>query len=89
MNSNQVELSDVMKVIEDLVNAKSSLFEKLKDLRVAVSQEKNPEIITAIVSLFGSDKVVDGKAYITFEMVTQCMRVVYKAGAAKASELIK
>ena len=40
MNSNQVELSDVMKVIEDLVNAKSSLFEKLKDLRVAVSQEK-------------------------------------------------
>ena len=41
------------------------------------------------MSLFGSDKVVDGKAYITFEMVTQCMRVVYKAGAAKASELIK
>lgn len=87
--SSNFTVKEITSILEELVSAKSQLLDKLKDLKVAVSEERDPDVVTAIKSLYGNDYIKDGKAAITFEMVAQCVDIVRRAGRAKASELIK
>ena len=87
--SSNFTVKEITSILEELVSAKSQLLDKLKDLKVAVSEERDPDVVTAIKSLYGNDYIKDGKATIAFEMVAQCVDIVRRAGRAKASELIK
>ena len=87
--SSNFTVKEITSILEELVSAKSQLLDKLKDLKVAVSEERDPDVVTAIKSLYGNDYIKDGKATITFEIVAQCVDIVRRAGRAKASELIK
>lgn len=80
--------SDISKIIVELIDAKNTLANGLQNVRVVATQERDPDVITAIVSLFGPNAVKDGKAVITFNMLTECINVVRNAGKAKAKELI-
>lgn len=86
--TNTFSTSDVAKVLEEMIEAKTALKNGLSDLKVITTQEQNPDVLTAIRALFGDNAIKDGKAYITFDMLSECMTVIRKAGKTKAKELI-
>lgn len=81
--------TQALKLLEELIDAKSQLADKLKDLKVTVTTKDYPDIVSAVSGLFGSEYVNDGVAVITFDMVVKCLEVVRNAGIGKAQELIK
>lgn len=85
---NNFSNNQVSKILADLIDAKNTLSNGLQHVNVAVSQERDPDVITAIAALFGNEYVKDGKATITFNMLSECVNVVRRAGKAKAKELI-
>lgn len=88
MNSS-FTVKEVSSILEELVAAKSEILGKLKDLKVTATDERDPDVMTAVRNLYGEESVKDGKASISFEMVAQCIDIVRRAGKAKAAELIK
>lgn len=87
--SSSFTVRDISSILEELVAAKSEILSKLKDLKVTATDERDPDVMTAIRNLYGESAIKDGKASISFEMVAQCIDIVRRAGKAKAAELIK
>lgn len=87
--SSSFTVREISSILEELVAAKSEILSKLKDLKVTATDERDPDVMTAIRNLYGESAVKDGKASISFEMVAQCIDIVRRAGKAKAAELIK
>lgn len=87
--SSSFTVREISSILEELVAAKSELLSKLKDLKVTATDERDPDVMTAIKNLYGESAIKDGKASISFEMVAQCIDIVRRAGKAKAAELIK
>ena len=87
--SSSFTVRDISSILEELVAAKSEILSKLKDLKVTATDERDPDVMTAIKNLYGESAIKDGKASISFEMVAQCIDIVRRAGKAKAAELIK
>lgn len=76
-------------IISELNDAKSDIASNLKGVKVTVVQSDYPDIYAAILGLFGSSYASNGVANITFDMITECMRITREAGKGKAQELIK
>ena len=87
--SSSFTVREISSILEELVAAKSEILSKLKGLKVTATDERDPDVMTAIKNLYGESAIKDGKASISFEMVTQCIDIVRRAGKAKAAELIK
>ena len=87
--SSSFTVRDISSILEELVAAKSEILSKLKDLKVTATDERDPDVMTAIRNLYGESAIKEGKASISFEMVAQCIDIVRRAGKAKAAELIK
>lgn len=87
--SSSFTVREISSILEELVAAKSEILSKLKDLKVTATDERDPDVMTAIRNLYGESAIKDGKASISFEMVAQCIDIVRRAGKAKAAELIK
>lgn len=87
--SSSFTVREISSILEELVAAKSEILSKLKDLKVTATDERDPDVMTAIKNLYGESVIKDGKASISFEMVAQCIDIVRRAGKAKAAELIK
>lgn len=87
--SSSFTVRDISSILEELVAAKSEILSELKDLKVTATDERDPDVMTAIRNLYGESAVKDGKASISFEMVAQCIDIIRRAGKAKAAELIK
>lgn len=87
--SSSFTVREISSILEELVAAKSEILSKLKDLKVTATDERDPDVMTAIKNLYGESAIKDGKASISFEMVAQCIDIVRRAGKAKAAELIK
>lgn len=87
--SSSFTVREISSILEELVAAKSEILSKLKDLKVTATDERDPDVMTAIRNLYGESAVKDGKASISFEMVAQCIDIVRRAGKAKAAELIR
>lgn len=87
--SSSFTVREISSILEELVEAKSEILSKLKDLKVTATDERDPDVMTAIKNLYGESAIKDGKASISFEMVAQCIDIVRRAGKAKAAELIK
>lgn len=80
---------DALDVILQLKEAKTDLASRLSQTKVTVLEKDHPEIIAAIKGLFGNSYVNNGIAVITFDMISECMKIVRTAGKGKAQELIK
>ena len=87
--SSSFTVREISSILEELVAAKSEILSKLKDLKVTATDERDPDVMTAIRNLYGESAIKEGKASISFEMVAQCIDIVRRAGKAKAAELIK
>lgn len=87
--SSSFTVKEVSSILEELVVAKSEILGKLKDLKVTATDERDPDVMTAVRNLYGEEAIKDGKASISFEMVAQCIDIIRRAGKAKAAELIK
>lgn len=75
-------------IIDALQQAKSDIKTALGDVKVTVIEQDYPEVTTAIRGFFGDIYVKDGVAVITFDMISECIRVVREAGKGKAQELL-
>ena len=58
--TNSFSTSEVAKVLEEMIEAKTALKNGLSDLKVIATQEQNPDVLTAIRALFGENAVKDG-----------------------------
>lgn len=82
----QIEYEDVVKLIKEGTRYQDELRVKLKDIKVPVTV-RHPHVLNSIRNIFGDDYIKDGKAYITFDMVVECMALIRSVGQATASEL--
>lgn len=84
----EISYEDVVKLIKEGTRYQEELREKLKDIKVPVNS-LHPHVLNSIRVLFGDDyiNVAEGKAFITFDMVIECMKIIRNVGKATASEL--
>ena len=48
-------MSDKEDVLKELKTIQSQLYAGLKDIRIAINADKNPEVIEAITAIYGED----------------------------------
>lgn len=84
----ETSLEDVVKLIKEGTRYQEELKDKLKDIKVPVDS-RHPHVLNSIRNLFGDSAIdhINGRAYITFDMVVECMKLIRNVGKATASEL--
>lgn len=87
----QVETTEVsVESLADLVAAGQKYLAELDvvlaDIKVPV-RKANPAVLEAIQNLLGPEYINSaGEGYITFEMFTQCMKILKNVGRVTAAE---
>jgi hypothetical protein len=79
-------MSDKEDVLKELKAFQADLYSKLKDIRVPVDPNRSPEVVEAIVAIYGDD-FIKGPAYISFDMYIQCLEIIKQAGKDKGEQL--
>lgn len=75
-------------ILDEIKEAKGSLRSSLEKTTVIVHESEYPEVVQAVVNMFGEHHLQNGVAKITFPMVAECLNVVTKAGKAKAEDIL-
>lgn len=82
-------LDEINQRIRDLKEVKSQIKESIKDVKVAVDYDSNPQIARAIKEVFGD--IPEGHPdhnFITQEMYQHCINIMRQAGRAKGEIMI-
>jgi len=79
-------MSDKEDVLKELKTIQSQLYAGLKDIRIAINADKNPEVIEAIIAIYGEDFIA-GMPTVSFDMYIQCMEIIKQAGKDKGDQL--
>ena len=79
-------MSDKEDVLKELKAIQSQLYAGLKDIRIAINADKNPEVIEAITAIYGED-FFTGQPTVSFDMYIQCMKIIKQAGKDKGDQL--
>ena len=87
--NNPQNMEEMTELLKQLIDAKNTLSNGLSQVKVAATQERDQDVITAVRALFGDQHIKDGKTSITFKMLTSCLDTIRLAGKDKAKELIK
>lgn len=87
--SSEFDLKDIQEMLNEAATVKDMIRKGLTDIKVPVSENEDPDVMSAVLALFGSQNVKDGKTYITFDMVTKCLEILRIAGMEKARSLIQ
>lgn len=84
----EVKYEDLDDLIKEGQHYQEELRELLKDVKVPVNK-LNPHVLDSIRKIFGPEYIsADNKAYITFDMVLECTRIVRNVGKATADEFV-
>ena len=75
--------------IREIKDIKQKLYPDVRDVKVKIDKDKNPELIMAINSIFGEIDEDDPRyGYITFDMYITCLNILNMAGQAKAQTIL-
>lgn len=84
----EIKYEDLDDLIKEGRHYQEEIREMLKDIKVPVTK-LHPHVLESINTIFGPDYISkDGKAYITFDMVLECLNITRNVGKATADEFI-
>lgn len=82
----KTEIEDLAELVAEGQRHLEALDVTLGDIKVPV-RKQNPAVLEAIQNLLGPQYINDnGESFVTFEMFTQCMKILKNVGRATAAE---
>lgn len=82
----KTEIEDLSELVAEGQRYLKELDVTLGDIKVPV-RKQNPEVLEAIQNLLGTQYINDsGESFVTFEMFTECMKILKNVGRATAAE---
>ena len=80
---------EILQILSDARDASEELREKLSAIRIKIVGAREPDIISAIINIFGKDYVTDnGDSYITYDMYCSILNMIRTIGQSKAQEIL-
>lgn len=82
----KTEIEDLAELVAEGQRHLEALDVTLGDIKVPV-RKQNPAVLEAIQNLLGPQYINDNdESFVTFEMFTQCMKILKNVGRATAAE---
>ena len=76
-------------LVDELKNFQSSVYGKLKVIKVKYDFDKDSDVVEAITQLFGAPvETSEDFGFVNFDMYLKCLEIIKKAGELKADSIL-
>lgn len=87
--SNGVTQKEVLETLNDAYEVSEELRSKLSKIRIHIDKNNNPELINAILLIFGPTYISKtGNSSITYDMYCATLNLIRTLGTEKAKEVL-
>ena len=87
--SNGVTQKEVLETLNDAYEVSEELRSKLSKIRIHIDKNNNPELINAILLIFGPTYIAKtGNSSITYDMYCATLNLIRTLGKEKAKEVL-
>lgn len=87
--SNGVTQKEILETLNDAYEVSNELRAKLSKIRIHIDKNNNPELINAILLIFGPTYISkSGNSSITYDMYCSILNLIRTLGKEKAKEVL-
>ena len=80
---------DIKELLYEAQGVSGELREKLSKIKINIDGSKNPDVVTAIKTIFGDQYISDkGNSYIHYDMYCRVIDLIRVLGKSKSEEVL-